>query len=104
MSADNWGMCPRCFIKAKAVKEKEKAELDSIYGKVTSERYLRALSAFDKKYPDSLVLIDGTFREDYEIGIDRDGEFYINYRAKCSICNFSFEYKFQQHVYKGEGS
>ena len=39
-----------------------------------------------------------TLREDYDIGIDEDGEFEISYWASCEECKFQFKFDHKQKV------
>jgi hypothetical protein len=36
-----------------------------------------------------------TLREDYELGTEEDGEFYVTYRCSCNVCGYAakFEHK-----------
>ncbi len=95
MSADNWAICPKCTIAKENKREVLKKRLETDYGKVSVTEY--------KEMIENLKIIDGkianptqdsiTLREDYEIGIDETGEFYVNYQAFCMTCNF-------EHIYK----
>lgn len=43
------------------------------------------------------------FREDYEIGMEEDGEFWISYRGECGTrqvkgCGFKHEFKHKEQV------
>ena len=92
MSADNWGICPKC--KKLELQHKKQLEEDArkLYGKISPEDYLQLL----KEIPDKKAL-DETLREDYEIGVDSHGEFYISYGCHCDKCGVkhSFNYKEQ---------
>jgi len=35
---------------------------------------------------------EATMREDYELGITEEGEFYIRYKAACLKCGFSHKF------------
>lgn len=83
MSADNWGVCPKC-------KETAENKIASAYGKVSEDEYLAILNTCKK--------IEATLREDYELGVDTDGEFSVSYSCHCSKCGFKFEYKYSQDV------
>jgi hypothetical protein len=39
-----------------------------------------------------------TFREDYELGVLSDGEFYVDYRGGCSVCGLSHSFKVSEAV------
>ena len=85
MSADNWGVCPKC-------KETAEKNITSAYGKVSEEEYLAALNE-RKQIENNLTL-----REDYEVGVDIDGEFSVSYSCHCSKCGFKFDYKYSQEL------
>lgn len=90
MSADNWGVCPKCYPPAPKKRPTDPAKL---YGKVDEAAYRKAVRDFDaweKRNPDP----ENELREDYEIGI-YDGQFYISYGAECAVCGFkhTFEHK-----------
>ena len=86
MSADNWGICPKCY------QSKFKKMKDS-YGKVSQEEYLKMIN----RNP----LLDATLREDYEIWTDKDGTFNIIYNCHCEECNFTYKYKFEKNLMEG---
>lgn len=86
MGADNWGVCPKC-------KEIAEKNIASAYGKVSEDEYLAILDKNKK--------VETSLREDYEIGVDSDGEFSISYSCHCSKCGFKFEYKYSQDVSAG---
>ena len=77
MSADNWGICPKC-----------KQKQESLYGKVSEEEYLKTLNKKNEY----------TLREDYEIYTDENGKFHIDYACSCSKCKFTFEYAFSKNI------
>lgn len=93
MSADNWTTCPKCKWNEEKKKEKDIKKLNKYYGKIPA-------SEFAEKYKkiNEPILIDCTLREDYEIGIS-DGLFEGEYRASCSECKFSFEWKDSKIVF-----
>lgn len=86
MSADNWTICPRCKIKREAACEKERARIQKLYGKVSAEEYVDAVS--NPKFPPE---VGQTLREDYRIGVDEYGEWSMVYRCSCKECGFRFE-------------
>ena len=76
MSADNWGTCPKC----------QKPEVESsLYGKVSEEEYLKKRD-IPKEYKQPRL------REDYEIFINEDGVFVVEYRCFCDHCQFRHEF------------
>lgn len=87
MSADNWRQCPRCVKKARAdnlVLQKKAAEA---YGKVPAEEWQKMTAEANKP-----IELDETFREDYELGVCDDGEFYVSYSGYCKQCDFSHKF------------
>lgn len=88
MSADNWRVCPKC--------KKTNESKGSLYGKVSEEEYLDSLN--------QLKVDEETLREDYEIGIDERGEFYVDYSCRCQTCGFGFHYKHSQMLELTEDS
>lgn len=95
MSADNFGICPRCHEQY----EKDLIALDEkvteSYGKVTPEEYIRLKSELaqleEKEEPTTL-------REDYEQGVI-EGEYYLRYSGHCSKCGWEYEKKIDEKVY-----
>jgi|ERR1700724_4668678 len=93
MSANNWTVCPACRKKQIEEKEAKLIELGEAYGKMLPKDYLKLLKEAEKP-----VCQEDNMREDYQLGIDEDGEFEISYRASCQDCNFSFSYKHKEQV------
>lgn len=79
MSADNWGVCPKCG-------ENNLPE----YGKVSEAEYKLALKKQECQ--------EKTLREYYEIGTDKNGVFSVGYYCSCEKCGFEFEFKFEKNV------
>lgn len=97
MSADNWGVCPKCNEKWEAETEAMSARVEEAYGKVPPEEYIRILSEYEaRKTLDEMDTRE--LREDYELGINEDGLFYVIYSGDCS-CGFHFKYRYEQKVY-----
>lgn len=96
MSADAWRICPRCADNLELEKQKKRKQVEQFYGKVSPEEFLRLISEaddFDDAEPKP------TFREDYEILMQSDGEFYVKYHGQCDVCNLTHEFKHIQQVY-----
>jgi hypothetical protein len=89
MSADNWGVCPRCLKKQIETQAKKVQEVNDSYGKVSQEVYMKNLEDLQRRK----LIEEFTLREDYDIGVDGDGEFHIDYRASCENCGLEFGYK-----------
>ncbi len=96
MGADNWGTCPKCADNNRNIWERWKREAAEAYGKVSPEEYEQKRKAaeigpdWDKE----------TFREDYEIGLYKDGKFRVSYGGGCNVCGFNHEYKFEEVAYR----
>ena len=99
MSADNWGTCPRCLIKQKAKHEAKQQAVILGYGKVTPEIYedLKAQAAVE-------IEEEYTLREDYEIGIMDDGEFFVIYKGMCQVdgCGFGHIFNHEEKLVVGD--
>lgn len=95
MSADAWRRCPKCKIQdAKKVVEMY-ASAKASYGKASPEEYIQNLKSaqdFASESPEE------TLREDYEISIDEDGEFFCSYRGGCDRCGLAFNFKHECKV------
>ena len=91
MSADNWRACPKCAAKALAEHGKRIEKVKASYGKVPPEKYLEMIKA-SQLQPD----VSCTLREDYDIGMGRDGLFYVSYDCSCSTCGFSFSFNHEE--------
>lgn len=93
MSAAHWTVCPRCFTAMQGLIESSRhAAMDS-YGKVPADEYERRAEAAKKLAEKTL---DPQFREDYKIGMARDGSFTVSYRGVCQRCSYDFEYVYEQ--------
>jgi len=75
--------------KADAIAKAEKS-----YGKVSVDEFQKAVKTANA-LPDEP---DNTLREDYSIGVDLDGMFYVSYACSCSKCGFKFEFKEEKQV------
>jgi len=91
MSATAWSACPRCHVKAVAEHEAKKKAAEAAYGKVSPEEYelLSKQAAVPLDENENL-------REDYEMWITDSGIFKTHYHAKCSECDFEFDFKHEE--------
>jgi hypothetical protein len=87
MSADNWGICPKCKLDEIKRIEDLKLKAGEAYGKIPPEEYLELLDEASKTRS-----YDNTLREDYEVGTDEDGEFSVSYSSFCT-CGFKYKYE-----------
>lgn len=98
MSADNWTTCPRCIINQERKIEKKTKQLNSQYGIMNKDKWLKLREEIKALRNPTLYEIH-TLREDYEIGIGEDDNvFQIIYRCSCNNCNFKFQYKYRETV------
>lgn len=88
MGGDNWAICPQCKKNVETAKREAQVAAGEAYGKVDIHEYLEMLRAAEKP-----IAITQTFREDYEIGINNDGTFSINYGGACEKCDFGHTFK-----------
>ncbi len=93
MSADNWTICPQCRREAIAEKERLVEECAKAYGKVTPEEWTALTTESHKPLPD----LD-TLREDYEIGVESSGEFFVSYGCSCLNCEFKYSFRQKENV------
>lgn len=106
MSADQWAVCPRCL---KGAGEWHAAV--TIAAAVTLAAAIAAigygvlsLAEFDRLRDEAAIPPDRldfrTFREDYQVGVTDEGEFYIDYRGSCSRegCELSVGYTHTEAV------
>lgn len=93
MSADNWTLCPRCLKTCSEEWEKYLAETRASYGKVPASDYIEAIAKAEKP-----LRLEDTFREDYEIGITKDGKFIVSYGGSCERCGFKHEFKHEKQL------
>jgi len=93
MSADNWGICPKC--RSEAIRKAEAADkaTRAKYGKISAQLYEDSMAAVRLLMRKAESDEPRTLREDYELGIDSEGAFEINYRASCQTCDFKFSFK-----------
>lgn len=95
--SESWTQCPRCWAELadKCIKLKQKVENE--YGKISKEEYMELVE-------ESRTAIRAThsLEENYEIGMEKDGEFSIGYKCTCVSCGFlfTFEHTVQAKLYK----
>jgi len=93
MSANNWAICPKCKIKHEEDATKRLADAQEKYGKIPAEEFIIILAEAKK-----VSILKESLREDYEIGVDKQGEFYVNYGCCCQTCRFIYEYRFNKKL------
>lgn len=97
MSADNWGICPKCIRRHDDQRAVLEQRLEDDYGKVSREDYKR----LEQDVADFPLDHEKTeLREDYEFVLFDDGTFYAKYVARCQNdeCDFEFTFKHQEDV------
>jgi len=92
MSADNWRICPKCLENVSTGRSVAIEKAKASYGTVPLEDFQKAMDKA-KALPQEP---DDTLREDYELGVDEDGVFFVNYSCSCHYCGFSFKFKTTQ--------
>lgn len=94
MSANNWRKCPKCLRNADRRRAEAIAKAEKSYGQVPSETYRSRLEAANSIGTD----LRETLREDWEIGVNSEGEFHCGYRASCSKCGLEFTFTDERTV------
>ena len=94
MSADRWGICPKCKFRAEQAQAQKILAAGESYGKVDPQDYLDAINEASKP-----IELSNTLREDYEISTDEDGHFEVSYRSSCRQCDHSFTYTHSERAW-----
>jgi len=93
VSANNWRDCPKCIAKATMKRARLSQEAQDSYGKVTPALYQEMLLAVREcQHPEN------SMREDWQLGINTTGEFYVSYYANCDECGFKFSFKQERQL------
>jgi len=94
MSADNWRICPVCVSNAKEERSKKCEKIMEEYGKIPraewKEKVDEAAEAEEK--------LEETLREDYELGIQSDGKFFISFGCSCKVCGTMFSVRHEEET------
>lgn len=98
VSADNWRACPQCRADAFKRDEKERRQIQALYGKVPAADYMKAVESFRP----SRSALEPSLREDYEQGMDDDGYYLVSYSANCHECGFSWQFEHKEQAVKVE--
>lgn len=95
MSANNWEHCPRCLKKHQEFRDGEIRIAKALYGVIDADEYAAAMQSAEAipERPE-----EETFRENYEIGIERDGTFAVSYGGHCTKCDYSHEFEHTEDV------
>ena len=91
MSADNWGICPKCWAKARSEHTMLTDSLESLYGQIPLDEFDVMRARQQKGVNDEDYR---TLREDYEFYLNEDTwEFYASYSGWCTECSWGFDFK-----------
>jgi hypothetical protein len=96
MSANNWNICPRCGLSEEAFRANTEKSLAEAYGKIEAKAYLELAGSCNKQMAEYEPPYN--FREDYGIGTDSDGIFYVSYRGGCSECGLVHSFKHEEKI------
>jgi hypothetical protein len=95
MSANNWTGCPACIKKEEDEKERVGKEIYESYGKIPQKEFLKKMKELEAGNDEEGR---ATLREDWELGTDGGGEFFVSYRCSCGECGFSFSFKHKEQL------
>lgn len=93
MSVASWSVCPACLKRATKAKEQQLREALAAYGQVQAEVYDRLIG--EARTP---LEMEPSLRENYQLGTDGDGVFWVAYRCSCTSCPFAHEFRHQQQL------
>lgn len=96
MGADNWTHCPQCKLIATTLQEQAEAGLQESYGKLPVKEWLKQKGQVERQ---AAKPPEQTLREDYEIGLDGEGVFEVDYRASCDKCGLRFSHKHDAKIH-----
>lgn len=93
MSADNWGICPRCY-------KKYNDDKNDLIDKVADARKNKSIDEWEalRKQLDEMEGPQYSLREDYESFVSKEGRFYISYSGVCETCGFSKQLKIDEKL------
>jgi len=89
MGATNYRLCPACVKRDQEKLEALTRQLEATYGKIPLGEW-NEIQAKIKHHPS----LGETLREDYELGTQVIGTFFVNYRAFCESpeCDYDVSY------------
>ncbi len=99
MSADNWAVCPNCRRNAESKYIQEEVLLEENYGKIPATEYAKLLTQHQANSVQK-ILGDNTLREDYRIGIDKNGVFTVGYISCCDKCGLTWKYNHSEQAFR----
>lgn len=91
MSANNWAVCPQCRHNLEVELESLKSSPLPIESEII--QITDSLNEMSDRH-------EGTLREDYEMGINETGLFYVYYNGACKLCGFIYSRKIKELVIK----
>jgi len=92
MSADAWDPCPRCTKRRENKALAAQVLAADAYGKVLAVEWQKMTAAADALGEPG----EPTLRQDFGQGVHPDGHFYVEYRASCTDCGYSFEFEYEK--------
>lgn len=95
MSANSVVKCPKCKMLAASKAAELQAKADAAYGTVPQEEWAQLHSDAIAANPLKMEL---SFLEYYEIGVNRHGEFEVDYSGRCEKCGFEFSFKHKEQM------
>lgn len=98
MSADNWAICPKCKKDKNNKIVSLRKEVEEKYGKLPLDEWESLKIANEKKME---LELEYTLREDYQIGVNEEGEFAVDYSASCNVCDFRFFFEHSEEIKNG---
>jgi hypothetical protein len=88
-------VCPKCRIHNEQVRLDLQKMIAAQYGKIDPQQWMEAHAAAQKP-----VELSEVFREDWDLGMNDSGKFYVSYKGRCQDCGFGFEFRDNQQVLK----
>ena len=70
--------------------QEARVDLEATYGKKDSQTFIDEAQQLELDAREPLA---ESFREDYEIGTELDGRFFVNYYGLCEGCGYKVEFK-----------
>ncbi len=106
MSADNIAICPKCYAESRQKMEELTERLDAEYNAITLAEVRRRDQEIQSLHKAST---ETTLMENYEGGIDREGNFTATYYCRCDKCKWEWQFSGSDNVFmvengKGTGS
>lgn len=97
MSANNWGICPRCKERVSQADKAALAAVEKHYGKIPPAEYAELVKEANRAVP-----LGESLREDWEIRTNEKGILRISYGCRCQVCGFQFSFNKKINVLTNE--